>query len=474
VWLRILPSEDVDAALHAIFIDPAQGSLRGAKALYERALQRYVGVTLRAVHEFLRKQETLQATQPKAGYLVVQPTNVSDVGHWEADLTDVHLFTKSAAKHLFVCVDMFSKHAWAAPIASKHAANVAAALESIFLAEGPPETLRTDGGSDMNNADVAALCVRYSVARKVCAPYNSQCNGGVERLNRTLKDAMAKQAHEWTSAQGTVDWVALLPQVLFGYNTSVHRTTGQTPFFVQRGRVPRPLGALALAAREGAKAAGPAFRNVHAIGQGDGGDDSCGCGSASGDGREPEGQGNESGSDDDRIRLPAARATAAAGRPALARAPAPAPAASLGTGAASSSAKDSAVGLSAAAHPSHVGSGRASAGSGSGAGAGGQEPEYHMSRIVATRIDCENVTRYWVRWEGYGASADSWVTAPMAGVSDKQLQLWIKRTHRGFMPSTLPEPFASPPGRAGLDVPVTAADRAALRRFEQAQDALAA
>lgn len=80
VWLEVVPEEDVGAALHALYIDPAQGSLRGAKALYGRALQRYVGNKQSAVANFLRRQETAQAVQPKQGYLIVQPAAVEEVG----------------------------------------------------------------------------------------------------------------------------------------------------------------------------------------------------------------------------------------------------------------------------------------------------------------------------------------------------------------------------------------------------------
>ncbi len=416
VWLRVLPAEGVDAALHALYVDPAQGSLRGARALYERALQRYVGVTMRAAVAFLKRQETAQAVQPKQGYLVVQPADVQDVGHWQADLTDVPLFTKSAAKHLLVCVDTFSKFAWAAPLASKHAANVTAALEAMWLSEGPPLTLRTDGGTDMSNADVAALCRRYDVSRKVCAPYNSQCNGGVERLHRTLKDALSKAAHEWMSSSGTVDWLQLLPQVLYGYNTSVHRTTGFTPFYLQRGRAPRPLGPLPFAVRATAAAAGPDFHKllstaaVFDIGDGSA-----------------------------LLPAPSTPAPAPVAAPAAAPVAAPAPA----------SGRTPASRPSSASHP---------------AASANDDAEYTISRVLATRQDpARKVTRYWVRWAGFAANQDSWITPAMAGVSDTQLQAWIRRTHRGYMPVALPGPFVTPAGRQQRDVPVTEADRAALQ-----------
>jgi transposase InsO family protein len=396
VWLRVLAEEDVDAALHALYIDPAQGSLRGAKALYERALAQYVGVTMRSVQSFLRRQETRQAVLPKQGYLVAQPADAEDVGHWQADLTDVPLFTSSDAPHMLVCVDMFSKYAWAVPLKSKHAAHIVAALEAIMLQEGPPDTLRTDGGSDMNNGDVAALCRRFNVARKVCAPYNSQCNGGVERLHRTLKDALVRQAHEWMSAAGTVDWVSMLPHVLYGYNTSVHATTGYTPFYLQRGRKPRPLGPLPLAARHGSAAAGPLFH----------------------------------------------------GHEVSAR---PAPAGRSNGVAASGVAHSEATAAANALEEVDTGMETDT------------DKAHDISRVIATRKDAvHKETRYWVRWAGVAASRDSWITAPMAGVSDRQLQAWVRRTHRSYMPVALPEPFVTPQGRERLHVRVSDADRDAL------------
>lgn len=392
VWLRVVAEEDVDGVLHALHIDPAQGALRGAKALYERALMQYAGITMRAISSFLKRQETRQAVVQKQGYLVVQPADVSDVGHWQADLTDVALFTNTDARHMLVCVDAFSKHAWAVPLDSKHATRITAALEALWLQEGPPLSLRTDGGSDMNNADVAALCARYGVARKVCAPYNSQCNGGVERLHRTLKDTMAKHTHEWLSSSGSVDWVRLLQLILYSYNTSVHRTTGFTPFLLQRGRAPRPLGAMQLADRAGAALAGPPL-------------------------------------------FDAATCAVTAPEPASA-ALGPATAAATATAAAAAPAPP-------IAPPA--------------------EPEYTISRVLATQVDpARNQKRYWVRWVGYSAAADSWVTAAMAGSSERGLDQWIRRTHKAYPPFSLEGPFVTPPGRELKDVPVTAADRAAL------------
>lgn len=415
-WLRVLPEEDIHDALHDLYVDPAQGGLRGAKALYERALNKYVGISMQAVVGFLNTQETRQAVLPKQGYLIVQPLDVDDVGHWQADLTDVALFTKYSAKHLLVCVDSFSKFAWAAALDSKHASNVAAALERLFLHEGPPKTLRSDGGSDMANSEVAALCVRYNVERRVCAPYNSQCNGGVERLHRTLKETMAKHTHEWLSADGTVDWVTLLPFVLYSYYTSVHRTTGLTPFLLQRGRAPRPLAEMQMRPRKAAPLAGPALFEQA--------DESCTTASwAPLDAQMHAGVAPPA--------RPAPRCLSAAGLTPVGRAAACAMARSVGEAVPKPAEVNAATPTTDATGGQRVPPARTAH----------AEPKYTISRVVASMWDpARKEMRYWARWAGYTASADSWITAAMAGSTMRHTRLCVfrqrssrRRVEKGMM-----------------------------------------
>lgn len=77
----------------------------------------------------------------------------------------------------------------------------------------------------------------------------SECNGLVERLHRSVKESLMRQVHEWSNTEHAVDWVTLLPSVMHAYNSSVHKTTGFTPFMLQMGRPPRPLGPLQLQSR---------------------------------------------------------------------------------------------------------------------------------------------------------------------------------------------------------------------------------
>ena len=65
-------------------------------------------------------------------------------------------------------------------------------------------------------------------------PYHPQSDGLVERFNRTLLSMLST-----TIADHPLDWEDKLRQLCYAYNTSVHSSTGYTPFFLMFGRQAR-------------------------------------------------------------------------------------------------------------------------------------------------------------------------------------------------------------------------------------------
>ena len=67
--------------------------------------------------------------------------------------------------------------------------------------------------------------------QRVTSAYHPQANGLVERNNRTIENSLLKVLN-----QKPEDWPDALPGVLFAYNTSRHKSTRYTPFFLLYGR----------------------------------------------------------------------------------------------------------------------------------------------------------------------------------------------------------------------------------------------
>jgi hypothetical protein len=137
-------------------------------------------------------------------------------------------------KHVVVMVDHFSKWVIAHPIPSKDAEQVAEALiQRLYMIFGPAEVLLADNGSEITANQVnAQVFQRLGSHLTNTVGYHPASNGQVERMNRVIKDAIAK----YTEDRDHKDWDRLLPLVVHSINTSVSTTTGYTPYMLLFGR----------------------------------------------------------------------------------------------------------------------------------------------------------------------------------------------------------------------------------------------
>ena len=69
------------------------------------------------------------------------------------------------------------------------------------------------------------------VAKTRTTPYHPQGDGQVERLNKSLVKILSKLISDHRR-----DWADCLPKALLAYNTSVHESTGFTPYRLMFGR----------------------------------------------------------------------------------------------------------------------------------------------------------------------------------------------------------------------------------------------
>ncbi|CAL9692088.1 unnamed protein product [Knipowitschia caucasica] len=151
-----------------------------------------------------------------------------------ADILELPV-TSRGNRYVLVVEDYFTKFVNMYAIADQRATTVAECLFNNFILEhGVMETLHTDMGRQFESDVVRQLCTLLGVKKTHTTPYNPKSDGMVERLNRTLIDQLAKTL---LACEG--EWDSFLSQVAFAYNTSVHSSTGFTPYFLIHGREAR-------------------------------------------------------------------------------------------------------------------------------------------------------------------------------------------------------------------------------------------
>ena len=74
------------------------------------------------------------------------------------------------------------------------------------------------------------VCSLLGITKRNTTAYHPQCNGMVERMNRTLKTMLRKYA-----AKFGLQWDRYLPGVLWAYRNSPHESTKEKPSFLMFG-----------------------------------------------------------------------------------------------------------------------------------------------------------------------------------------------------------------------------------------------
>ena len=137
--------------------------------------------------------------------------------------------------YILVAANYFTKWSEAYPLPNMEAVTVAAALTNeMFFRFSPPEALHSDQGRQFDGHLIKEICRILQIRKSRTTPYHLQCDGLVERFNRTLLSMLATSAKD-----NPLNWEQYIRPVCFAYNTSIHTSTGFTPFYLMYGREAR-------------------------------------------------------------------------------------------------------------------------------------------------------------------------------------------------------------------------------------------
>lgn len=145
--------------------------------------------------------------------------------------------TERGNRELIVAVDHYTKYVFARPLKSGSADEVMDfILQELYFKHGAMEELWSDNGKVFTDG-IADWLREWGMVKKVNTTVaHPQTNGIVERMNREMCDILKGYIDP---NQG--DWDVLVPAAVWMYNTSVHESTGMTPYMLITAREPRKM-----------------------------------------------------------------------------------------------------------------------------------------------------------------------------------------------------------------------------------------
>lgn len=145
--------------------------------------------------------------------------------------------TKKGNRFLLVITDRFTKLTKTVPLKRITATAVAHAFVHHWVFHyGPPRTLLSDNGSQFMARFFTEVCRIMGTKNVYTTTYHPQCNGQVERFNRTILSALRSYLGDHPR-----DWDEFTSALTYAYNTQVHKTTGLAPFELVLSRPPTHL-----------------------------------------------------------------------------------------------------------------------------------------------------------------------------------------------------------------------------------------
>ena len=139
--------------------------------------------------------------------------------------------TKKGNRYVVVFQGMFTKWPMVYPVPDQKSQRLMKLLvEEIVPLFEVPEALLSDRGTNLLSHLMLDVCQLLGVSKLNTTTYHPQCDGMVERFNRTLKAMLRKH-----SATMGPQWDEYLSGILWAYRNTPHYSTGEKPSFLLFG-----------------------------------------------------------------------------------------------------------------------------------------------------------------------------------------------------------------------------------------------
>lgn len=131
----------------------------------------------------------------------------------------IDILEMSKKDKIIIMIDYFSRKIMAKNLETQEADKVLKFIQDCYI-KMPFKKLISDNGKEFNNSKLKIWLNENGIEHKFAIPYYHQSNGRIERVNRTIRNALSK-----TGGMMKIK----LPQVVNNYNNMYHRAIGMSP-----------------------------------------------------------------------------------------------------------------------------------------------------------------------------------------------------------------------------------------------------
>ena len=139
--------------------------------------------------------------------------------------------TERGNKHVVVFQDYFTKWPMVFPVPDQKTLRIVELLtKEVIPFCGVPEAVLTDRGTNLLSHLMLDICSKLGITKMSTTAYHPECDGMVERFNRTLKFMLRKHADKFG-----MQWDQYLPGLLWACRNTPHESAGEKPSFLLFG-----------------------------------------------------------------------------------------------------------------------------------------------------------------------------------------------------------------------------------------------
>jgi len=214
--------------LHEIYFDLTNpASFGGVKRLKDGSK-----CSQTEVKQFLQSQEAY--TRHKQKYSKFRRLKIATPCMnylWQADLIFMNKYKKfnKGFQYILSVIDTFSRIGFAIPLKNKTSAEIIRGFQEIFsVHKRQPKYLQCDEGKEFFCKAFQEFLKQHRVILYHNFSEFKACM--VERFNRTLLTRLSK----YFTYSGAFEYISILPNLIQGYNDTVHRSIGVSPNSVNK------------------------------------------------------------------------------------------------------------------------------------------------------------------------------------------------------------------------------------------------